>query len=153
MTSLNMQPIRAKFATQDQAESVIRKLSALRGDRFRLEKTGGAAGAPSSPAGAGSPQSADDAGMMAAVSSEGAIFSGLPRAGEESRSSASSNTDAEFASEVGNLAPATPTEASGQSGSFASEASSSDFTLSANVPSAASAQARTVILQAGGELY
>jgi len=38
---LEMKPLQAAFATQDQAESVIRKLSALRGDCFRLERIGG----------------------------------------------------------------------------------------------------------------
>lgn len=33
--------MQASFATQDQAESVIRKLASLRGDRFRLERASG----------------------------------------------------------------------------------------------------------------
>jgi len=45
VTSFEMQPMRARFANQDQAESAIRKLAALRGDRFRLERAGGAFGA------------------------------------------------------------------------------------------------------------
>ncbi|QJD83665.1 hypothetical protein [Cohnella herbarum] len=38
---MDMQPLQASFATQDQAESVIRKLASLRGDRFRLERASG----------------------------------------------------------------------------------------------------------------
>ncbi|TVY00515.1 hypothetical protein [Cohnella terricola] len=38
---MEMQSLQAGFANQDQAESVIRKLSALRGDCFRLERAGG----------------------------------------------------------------------------------------------------------------
>lgn len=34
--------LKASFASQEQAESAIRKLSALRGDRFRLEKASSA---------------------------------------------------------------------------------------------------------------
>jgi hypothetical protein len=42
--------IEAKFATQEQAESVVRKLTALRGNRFRIERVQppGAAAHPSS---------------------------------------------------------------------------------------------------------
>jgi hypothetical protein len=39
---LDMHTIHARFTTQEEAESVVRKLSSLRGDRFRLEReTGG----------------------------------------------------------------------------------------------------------------
>jgi hypothetical protein len=37
---LNMQSMQARFATQDQAESVMRKLASLRSDCFRLERAG-----------------------------------------------------------------------------------------------------------------
>lgn len=37
---LDMLPIQARFATQDQAESVIRKLASLRSETFRLERRG-----------------------------------------------------------------------------------------------------------------
>jgi len=87
---MDMQPLQAGFATQDQAESVIRKLSALRGDRFRLERAGGTA----------------------------------PGAAEQ--------WNAEFGSELGGGA---------------------EFQLSVHVPKEAESQARTVIQQAGGELY
>ncbi|TJY43462.1 hypothetical protein E5161_06160 [Cohnella pontilimi] len=33
--------IQARFATQEEAESAVRKLSSLRGDRFRLERESG----------------------------------------------------------------------------------------------------------------
>ncbi|MFC5405137.1 hypothetical protein [Cohnella soli] len=36
---MDMQPLHAGFETQDQAEAAIRKLGALRGDRFRLSRT------------------------------------------------------------------------------------------------------------------
>ncbi|RKP55199.1 hypothetical protein D7Z26_08255 [Cohnella endophytica] len=36
---MDMESMQAGFATQDQAESVIKKLASLRGDRFRLERT------------------------------------------------------------------------------------------------------------------
>lgn len=38
---MEMQSLHAAFNSQEEAESVIRKLSALRGDRFRLEKIPG----------------------------------------------------------------------------------------------------------------
>ncbi|MFC4599330.1 hypothetical protein [Cohnella hongkongensis] len=41
---MQMQPLQATFSTQAQAESVVRKLSALRADRFRLERADGSAG-------------------------------------------------------------------------------------------------------------
>jgi hypothetical protein len=57
MTPLDMQPLQASFATQDQAESVIRKLASLRGDRFRLERAGVSGNALTSLAGATSSDS------------------------------------------------------------------------------------------------
>ena len=94
MTRMEMQPLQAAFASQDQAESVIRKLSFLRGDRFRLERADGASG--------------DLAG--------------------------NGRQEAEFGSDLGASA-------------------SSEFTLSVLIPTEAADQARTVIRQAGGELY
>jgi hypothetical protein len=35
---LDMLPLQARFASQDQAESVIRKLASLRSETFRLER-------------------------------------------------------------------------------------------------------------------
>ena len=35
---MDMLPLQARFASQDQAESVIRKLASLRSETFRLEK-------------------------------------------------------------------------------------------------------------------
>ncbi len=40
MNGVDRQTLQASFASQDAAESAIRKLSALRGDNFRLEKKG-----------------------------------------------------------------------------------------------------------------
>lgn len=40
MTPVDMQSIQAEFTSQDQAESVMKKLGSLRGDRFRLERAG-----------------------------------------------------------------------------------------------------------------
>ncbi len=94
MTPMEMQPLQARFASQDQAESVIRKLSALRGDRFRLERAGEAFGT----------------------------------------STGNARQDSEFGSDLGMTAP-------------------SEFTLSALIPTDAAEPARTVIRQAGGELY
>lgn len=45
---MEMQSLQAAFNTQDEAESAIRKLSALRGDRFRLEKLGSGTDQPAS---------------------------------------------------------------------------------------------------------
>ncbi|WEK53074.1 MAG: hypothetical protein P0Y55_10745 [Candidatus Cohnella colombiensis] len=35
---MDMQPLQATFATQEQAETAIRKLASLRSDQFRLER-------------------------------------------------------------------------------------------------------------------
>jgi hypothetical protein len=45
---LDMMPLQARFATQDQAESAMRKLASLRSDRFRLERVGAYANTGSS---------------------------------------------------------------------------------------------------------
>jgi hypothetical protein len=38
---MDSQTLQARFASQEQAESAVRKLSSLRGDRFRLERATG----------------------------------------------------------------------------------------------------------------
>ncbi len=96
MNSMDMETLQARFATQDQAESVIRKLSALRSDRFRLERADARDGA----------------------------------------SSSDQHVNAEFGSDLGSSA-----------------VDAAEFTLSAIVPKVAADQARTVIRQAGGEIY
>ena len=64
---MDMEPLQARFETQDQAESVIRKLSALRSDRFRLERA--SAGAAASSGGqAWSAEAGSDLGVIAASS-------------------------------------------------------------------------------------
>lgn len=37
---MDIQTIQARFPTQEQAEAAVRKLSFLRGDRFRVERDG-----------------------------------------------------------------------------------------------------------------
>ncbi|WP_256760172.1 hypothetical protein [Cohnella sp. WQ 127256] len=106
-----MQSLQAKFATQDQAESVMRKLASLRSDCFRLERVG-----------------SDTHG-------EGLSTPGLAGAGFQSSLEVEASLDA----------------AGFQANSTDSVGASSVFTLSANVPTEATEQARTVILQAGGE--
>jgi len=98
VTALDMQPLQARFATQDQAESAMRKLASLRSDRFRLE-----------------------------------------RVGHEAQTN-TSELESTFTSNVEELS----------SSGFTSSAA--EFTLSANVPSEATEQARRVVLQAGGQL-
>ncbi|BBI34752.1 hypothetical protein [Cohnella abietis] len=100
---MDMQPLQAKFATQDQAESAIRKLSSLRSDCFRLEKIGPYSGQIETTE-ADALQSIDG---LTATALEGSISLGSPEAA---------------------------------------------FTLSASVPGLATDQARSVILQAGGEI-
>ncbi|MFC5703681.1 hypothetical protein ACFPVX_20540 [Cohnella faecalis] len=55
---MDMQPMHATFENQDDAEEAVRKLSALRGDRFRLEKVAG------KPAGVDSDASIEAAGSL-----------------------------------------------------------------------------------------
>ncbi|WP_239617436.1 hypothetical protein [Cohnella mopanensis] len=100
---MEMQSLQAKFDTQDQAESVIRKLASLRGDRFRLERASSAGAVSSAPE----------------FSQTTALDSRLEASEELTPAQTSSNAE---------------------------------FTLSAIVPGDASDQARTVILQAGGEI-
>ncbi|WP_276356008.1 hypothetical protein [Cohnella caldifontis] len=45
---MEMQSIQARFSSQEQAESAVRKLASLRGDCFRLEREGGFAQADAS---------------------------------------------------------------------------------------------------------
>lgn len=115
--------MQAKFATQDQAESAIRKLAFLRGDRFRLERVGAYAdtGTPAIDAS----QSVD--GLTASV-----------LAGSAFQSSSGIMASADAAAHQWGVSP--------EGGPTA------EFTLSANVPGEAAEQARTVILQAGGEM-
>ncbi|WP_349403249.1 hypothetical protein [Cohnella silvisoli] len=101
-----MNPIQARFATQDQAESAMRKLAALRSDRFRLERVA---------------------------------------------TSLDIDTSIEAAEDMSPLA-ASADAAAHQWGVSPEGSSSAVFTLSANVPDAATDQARTVILQAGGQI-
>ncbi|QMV40448.1 hypothetical protein [Cohnella cholangitidis] len=107
---MDMQPLQARFETQDQAESVIRKLASLRGDRFRLERFSGASSSPSS------------AQLPSAIGS----------------SEASPLSDSRLEASV-ELTPSAVTPVA-------------EFTLSANVPEDAADQARTVIVQAGGQI-
>jgi hypothetical protein len=102
---MDMQPLQARFATQDQAESAMRKLTALRSDCFRLERTA----------------TYDDVGAEAIVdlaqSMDGLTASVLAGSGIQSFSG-----------------------------------SGGEYTLSANVPGAVTEQARTDILQVGGQV-
>jgi hypothetical protein len=123
VTLLDMQPLQARFATQDQAESAMRKLTALRSDGFRLERTA----------------AYDSAGAEAIVdlaqSLDGLTASALA-------SSTIQPSSGVMESE----------EAGNQWGFSPQGTSSGDYTLSANVPGMAAEQARTVILQAGGQI-
>jgi hypothetical protein len=103
-----MQPVQATFATQEQAEAAVRKLASLRGDRFRLERSGAAAPSAS----------------------------------------------VEFASSLGEMVPAYPSEEGVTASALASDAMWSDgaFMLSADIPAEAAEQARRVIQDAGGSL-
>jgi len=100
---LRMQPIRAGFATREQAESVMRKLASLRGEAFRLENVGD---------GFGRTEPEHEMAML------------------------DSGYNFLFWEDPG--------------GAPAPDAGS--YVLSANVPAAALAQARTVIEEAGGRL-
>lgn len=121
---MDTQTIQARFSSQEQAESAVRKLAALRGDRFRIERhaaadsgTGSAAMLSNSEAD-GWAGSTGDAGVMSAA--DGAV----------------------------GVAPNSwwGDDAAGGGASAAS------FTLSANVPLIASGQAGKVIQSAGGEM-
>jgi hypothetical protein len=101
---MDMQPMQARFVTQDQAESAIRKLTALRSDSFRLERAA----------------AYDDVGT------EATAYSSLSEDGFTASALAGS---------------AIPYSSGG-----------AEYTLSANVPGEAADQARTVILQAGGQI-
>ncbi|WP_205699905.1 hypothetical protein [Cohnella luojiensis] len=123
-----MQPIQARFATQDQAESAMRKLASLRSDRFRLERVIN---------GFGSSYASDQAGAIQSSDVDGLTASLLAGSAFQSSSGVMASADA-----VANQWDAT-TEGSGPV---------SEFTLSANVPGEAAEQARTVIEQAGGQI-
>jgi hypothetical protein len=121
---MDMLPMQARFATQDQAESAMRKLAALRSDRFRLERVA-AYGDPGAEDAADSSQFVD--GFTASVLAGSAIqsYSGVM---------ASAVTGAE------------------KWGVSPESGANAEFNLSADVPGAVAEQARTVILQAGGQM-
>lgn len=97
---MDMLSMQARFASQDQAESVMRKLAFLRSDCFRLEKAG-----------------QDNESVDPTMDTYPSITS-------------MSSTELESAS-----SPIVD-----------------EFTLSANVPGAVAEQARSVIIQAGGQV-
>ncbi|MBW5444917.1 hypothetical protein GE107_02410 [Cohnella sp. CFH 77786] len=115
--------IQARFSTQEQAESAVRKLASLRGDRFRIEREAAyaQAGTPAIDA----DQSAD--GLTASVLAGSAV---------QSYSGVMASADA----------------AANGWGVGAEGAPAASFTLSANVPVMAAEQARSVLLGAGGEM-
>lgn len=117
-----MQSLNAAFNSQEEAESAIRKLSALRGDQFRLEKIPGTEMAPKSTR------------VMEALTSPDHVDN-------------YTDTDAIF---TDSARPAFSVEASSTLGEFASPEAL--FSLSVNVPGSATEQARTVIKDAGGIL-
>jgi hypothetical protein len=129
MTALDMQPLQARFATQDQAEAAMRKLAALRSDRFRLER-----------AGAGTAGEAFASAEMQQPSQDAAI-DGLAASVMEAGSAIQASAGVMASTDV------TAWGVTPQSSGLVAE-----FTLSANVPDSATEQARTVIQQAGGEL-
>ena len=120
---MNMQPLQARFATQEQAESVMRKLASLRSDCFRLERVG-TPGDTASPA------------MDTSQAVDGLTASVLAGSAFQSSSGVMASADA----------------AAHQYGVSMDNGSTTEFTLSANVPDGASQQARNVIMQAGGQV-
>jgi hypothetical protein len=120
---LDMMPLQARFATQDQAESAMRKLASLRSDRFRLERVGAYAdtGTPEIEAS----QTVD--GLTASV----LAGSAFPSSGGVMASGVAAAIQWGISPDGGPIA---------------------EFTLSANVPGEAAELARTVILQAGGQI-
>lgn len=123
-----MQPIQARFATQDQAESAMRKLASLRSDRFRLERISSGFGSSYASDQAEAIQSSDVDGLTASVLT-GSAF----------QSSGGVMASADAAAHQWGVTP----EGDGPA---------SEYTLSANVPGEAAEQARTVIEQAGGQI-
>jgi hypothetical protein len=120
---MDMMPMQARFATQDQAETAMRKLASLRGDRFRLERVGGYADIGTPEIDASQPVDGLTASVLAGSafpSSGGVMASGVAAA-----------------IQWGVTPEGGPT---------------AEFTLSANVPGEAAEQARSVILQAGGQM-
>jgi hypothetical protein len=120
---LDMMPLQARFATQDQAESAMRKLASLRSDRFRLERVGAYADTGTPEIDASQPVDGLTASVLAGSafpSSGGVMASGVA--------------------------------AAVQWGVTPEGGPSEEYTLSANVPGEATEQARNVILQAGGQM-
>lgn len=126
---MEMQPMQARFATQEQAESVMRKLAALRSDCFRLERVGTNTSADAD-ADAGSPI------MNASPSVDSFTASVIAGATFQSISNNMTSGDA----------------AAHQYGESPEVGLTTEFTLSANVPDGSSEQARNVIIQAGGQV-
>lgn len=120
---MNMQPLQARFATQEQAESVMRKLASLRSDYFRLERVG----------------TQGDIAFPATDYSQ--AVDGL---------TASAFAGSAFQSSSGIMASADA--AAHEYGVSMDNGPSTEFTLSANVPDGSFQQARNVILQAGGQV-
>jgi hypothetical protein len=121
-----MQPLQARFASQDDAESAIRKLASLRSDCFRLELVSTAGGVTN----------AADSDSMVSSSVEGLT--------------SSIGVGSAFQSSSGDIASADV--ATPQRGVSSQEGYTAEFTLSANVPDEAAEQARKVISQAGGQV-
>jgi hypothetical protein len=112
----------ARFASQEQAEAAVRKLAALRGDRFRVERVGSF---PQSGMTGGANASADGLSAVGMSENEMPTYSGVMAASEA---------------------------ASPEWGAGTEEAQAASFTLSAQVPAASAEQVRSVILGAGGEM-
>ncbi|MBO9599904.1 MAG: hypothetical protein J7559_19045 [Cohnella sp.] len=119
---MEMQSLHASFNSQEEAESAIRKLSALRGDQFRLEKIPGTEIAPKSTR------------VMEALTSP-------------DHADNYTDTDEIF---TDSALPAFSVEASSTLGEFAS--TEALYSLSVKVPGSATDQARSVIRDAGGIL-
>lgn len=121
---MDMLPLHARFATQDQAESVIRKLTALRGDEFRLERI------------ADYPDKHRAPSLTAADSVDG-VSAAIPAIPPMQPFDATT-TGVEMAAEP--------------LGSLENHNSAAAFVLSLNIPGAAAEQAVSVIRQAGGRV-
>lgn len=121
-----MQQLQSRFSSQDDAESAMRKLASLRSDRFRLERVGSDVGVtPTS--------NSDD---MLDTEAIGGLTSSL-------------FAGSAFQTSSGIMAF---TDAAAYQGVSPEDSRTSEFTLSANVPGEALEQARTVILQSGGQI-
>lgn len=120
-----MQQLQSRFSSQDDAESAMRKLASLRSDRFRLERV-------SSDVGVTPTSNSDD---MLDTEAIGGLTSSIMAGSAFQTSSgimAFADADQWGVSPEGGYTP--------------------EFTLSANVPGEALEQARTVILQSGGQI-